>query len=196
MKRLCLIIVCSLSLVTSAWAVPVKFQWNSSTGAVAGYKLHQGTTSGAYTSSQDVPGTGTTGTMEMDLAASRYVAATAYDAAKRESAYSNEILCHPVIVTSTTGGLVSPSTSFFVQQGRSATLTVTPNTGYRVLSVKVDGTAIAAPYTITNVSKRTTVDVQFDLLPPGAPSMLEVAQQISATLDRIDEKLATLIELR
>ncbi len=196
MKRFILLVVCSVFLATSAWAIPVKFQWNASTGAVAGYKLHQGTVSGTYTSSQDVPGTGTTGTMEMDPVASRYVAATAYDAAKRESAFSNEILCHPVVVTSNTGGLVSPNGSFFVQQGRSVTLMVTPSTGNRILTVKVDGNPIEAPYTITNVSKRTTVDVQFDLLPPGAPSMLDLVQQISATLDRIDEKLATLIDLK
>lgn len=113
----------------SVWAVPVKFQWNASTGAVAGYRLHQGTTSGTYTSSQDVPGTGTMGTMEMDPDASRYVAATAYDSAKRESAFSNEILCHPVVVSSTAGGTISPSETFFVQDGRSVTFTVTPDHG-------------------------------------------------------------------
>jgi hypothetical protein len=177
-----------------ALAVPVKFQWNASTGTVAGYRLYQGTVSGTYTTNVTVPGTGTTGTMDMDPAASRYVAATAYDSANRESAFSNEILCHPVVVTASAGGTVSPSGSFFAQNGKDVTLTVTPDLTHRVLSVTVDGRALSAPYVITGVSKRTAVDVQFDPLPPSPPTLFQVVQQIATALDRIDGRLAALMD--
>ena len=63
----------------NAQATQVNFQWNASTGSVAGYKLYKGTVSGTYVSSVTIAGTGTTGSMDLDPAASHYVAATAYD---------------------------------------------------------------------------------------------------------------------
>jgi hypothetical protein len=92
-----------------AYATQVNFQWNASTGAVSWYKLYQGTVSGTYTTNVTIAGTGTTGSMDLDPSASRYVAATSYDAGSRESAFSNEILCHPVLVSASSGGSILPT---------------------------------------------------------------------------------------
>lgn len=162
--------VCLLAFAAEAGAVPVKFQWNASSGQVAGYKLYQGTQSGKYLSSATFPGTATTATMDLDPAASRYVAATAYDSSQRESAFSNEILCHPVVASAATGGTLSPSGTFFAQNGGSVTFTLIPNSGYRVSALTVNGNSVgtATSYTLTGITAKTTVVATFEPVPAGS----------------------------
>ncbi|MHC1745388.1 MAG: PKD domain-containing protein [Syntrophobacteraceae bacterium] len=154
----------------SAQATLVNFQWNASTGAVAGYKLYQGTTSGSYDllKTTTVPGTGTTGSMDLEPAASHYVAAKAYDSSQRESAFSNEILCHPVTVTAGAGGAISPGGTFFAQNASNVTFTLTPNSGYRVNSLLVNGTSVGGvtSYTVSGITSGTTVSAVFEPIPP------------------------------
>lgn len=157
-----------LGFAQTAYAVPVRFQWNASSGSVQGYKLYQGVQTGTYLSSTPFPGTGTTGTMELDPSASRYVAATAYDSSNRESAFSNEILCHPVTATATTGGTISPSGAFFVQNGNNVTFTITPSSGYRLTALQVGdqyptitATSSQTTYTVSGVNKLTNVVATF-----------------------------------
>jgi len=62
--------------------------------------------------------------------------------------------------------------SFTVDNGSSATLTLTPNSGYRVKSVVVNGTDVTASvvnnkYTISDINKNTTVSVTFEVIPPN-----------------------------
>ncbi len=76
----------------------VRFQWNASSGAVAGYALDAGLASGTYDPllQSDIPGTGTTGSMDLPgikQGVVYYVAARAYDTLRRYSAFSNEIMC-------------------------------------------------------------------------------------------------------
>ena len=167
-------ILAGLALVfgfaSNANAVAVKFQWNASTGSVAGYKLYQGVQSGTYLTSVRFSGTGTTGTMDLDPAASRYVAATAYDSSEKESAFSNEILCHPVTASAGTGGTIAPSGDFFVQNGNSVTFTITPSSGYKLVGLSVNGvartdvvsTASVSTYTVSGLSTKTRVVAAFE----------------------------------
>jgi hypothetical protein len=161
-----------LGFAATAHATQVRFQWNASTGSVAGYKLYQGTRSGTYLSSVTFPGTGTSGVMDLDPAASRYVAATAYDSKNKESAYSNEILCHPVTVSAGANGTISPSGTFFVQNGNTVNFAIRPNAGYRVKSLTVNGVSFG---TLTSyplaVSVKSNVSVAFETIPtPPADS--------------------------
>ena len=60
--------------------------------------------------------------------------------------------------------------SFTVNEGTSATLTFTPNSNYQIGSVKVDGVDVTSSvsnnqYTISNISKNTTVSVTFEVKP-------------------------------
>ncbi len=163
-------LVLLFGFASSADAVAVKFQWNASTGSVAGYKLYQGVQSGTYLTSTKFSGTGTTGTMDLDPAASRYVAATAYDSSDRESAFSNEILCHPVTASAGTGGTITPSGDFFVQNGNSVTFTITPNSGYKLVGLSVNGvartdvvsTSSVSTYTVSGLSTKTRVVAAFE----------------------------------
>ena len=61
--------------------------------------------------------------------------------------------------------------SFTVNDGASATVTFTPDTGYRIASVEVNGTDVTSKvssnkYTISNITANTTLAVTFEAIPP------------------------------
>ena len=62
------------------------------------------------------------------------------------------------------GGSISPSGSVKADEGSDLPITITPDTGYKISSVTVDGTDVGAvnTYTITNISKDVTVSVTFE----------------------------------
>ena len=60
-------------------------------------------------------------------------------------------------------------TSFTVNEGTNATITFSPDNGCRVKTVKVNNTAVAVSnnqYTVSNISRNTTVEVEFEEIPP------------------------------
>ena len=61
------------------------------------------------------------------------------------------------------GGSISPSGSVSVREGRDQTFTITPDKGYAVANVKIDGKSIGAAksYTFENVSRTHTIEVIF-----------------------------------
>ena len=56
--------------------------------------------------------------------------------------------------------------NYTVNEGTSATITFTPDDGYRIKSLKVDGSAVTAStsYTVT-VNANTTIEVEFEAIP-------------------------------
>ena len=58
---------------------------------------------------------------------------------------------------------ISPSGSVSVREGRDQTFTITPDKGYAVANVKIDGESIGAvkSYTFENVSKAHAIEVIF-----------------------------------
>ena len=74
------------------------------------------------------------------------------------------------------------TTTFTVNEGNSATITFTPDDGYRIAVVKVDGTDVTSKvsgnkYTISGILTNTTVEVVFEAEQSG----IDVTQYISAT---------------
>ena len=62
------------------------------------------------------------------------------------------------------------SQTFSVEEGTNATITFTPDTGYRIKSVKKNGTDVTSSvsnnkYTVSNISANTTVAVVFEEIP-------------------------------
>jgi len=56
------------------------------------------------------------------------------------------------------------TSSFTMNQGSSATITFTPDNGYRIKAVKVNNSAVSVSnnqYTIGNITKNTTIEVEF-----------------------------------
>ena len=62
-----------------------------------------------------------------------------------------------------TGGSITPSGNVSVREGRDKTFTITPDKGYAVANVKIDGKSIGAvkSYTFENVRRTHTIEVIF-----------------------------------
>ena len=62
-----------------------------------------------------------------------------------------------------TGGSITPSGNVSVREGRDKTFTITPDKGYAVANVKIDGKSIGAvkSYTFKNVRRNHTIEVSF-----------------------------------
>ena len=62
-----------------------------------------------------------------------------------------------------TGGTISPSGAVSVSGGSNQTFTITPNTGYRIADVLVDGSSVGtvSSFTFTNVSSSHTIVASF-----------------------------------
>ena len=81
---------------------------------------------------------------------------------KRQSSGSNYSY-YTIKATAGTGGSISPSGNVSVREGRDQTFTITPDKGYAVANVKIDGKSIGAvkSYTFENVRRTHTIEVIF-----------------------------------
>lgn len=70
---------------------------------------------------------------------------------------------YTIKATAGAGGSISPSGNVSVREGRDQTFTITPDKGYAVANVKIDGKSIGAAksYTFENVSRTHTIKVIF-----------------------------------
>ena len=84
-------------------------------------------------------------------------------------------------------GTISPSGSVNVKEGESQDFKITPNEGYEIGSLKVDGAEVENPsdtYTFTNVTSDHTIDVSFKeqaVVPPAIekPKITKQPQPVS-----------------
>ena len=70
---------------------------------------------------------------------------------------------YTIKATAGAGGSISPSGDVSVREGRDQTFTITPDKGYAVANVKIDGKSIGAvkSYTFENVRRTHTIEVIF-----------------------------------
>ena len=70
---------------------------------------------------------------------------------------------YTIKATAGTGGSISPSGNVSVREGRDQTFTITPDKGYAVSNVKIDGRSIGVvkSYTFENVKRAYTIEVSF-----------------------------------
>ena len=70
---------------------------------------------------------------------------------------------YTITATAGTDGSISPSGDVSVREGRDQTFAITPDKGYAVANVKIDGKSIGAvkSYTFENVSRTHTIEVIF-----------------------------------
>ena len=70
---------------------------------------------------------------------------------------------YTIKATAGTGGSISPSGNVSVREGGDQTFTITPDKGYAVANVKIDGKSIGAvkSYTFENVRRTHTIEVIF-----------------------------------
>ena len=91
---------------------------------------------------------------------------TTINAATTITATFNTSIVTTYSITATvsgTGGAISPSGTSSVSSGGSKTFTITPQTGYRIASVIVDGKSVGAVtnYTFSNVTANHTITATF-----------------------------------
>ena len=70
---------------------------------------------------------------------------------------------YTITASAGTGGSISPSAGINVQSGANQTFTVTPNSGYQIANVTVDGVSKGAisSYTFSSVSANHTITASF-----------------------------------
>ena len=70
---------------------------------------------------------------------------------------------YTIKATAGTGGSISPNGNVSVREGSDRTFTITPDKGYAVANVKIDGRSIGAvkSYTFENVRRNHTIEVSF-----------------------------------
>jgi len=72
-----------------------------------------------------------------------------------------------ITASSGTGGTISPSGSVSVNSGSSQTFTITPNFGYQISAVTVNGSSVGTvpTYTFSNVTSNGTISAAFSQIP-------------------------------
>jgi hypothetical protein len=95
--RGCLVRACVVSLLlaislVASHAAEVRLEWDRvNDGSVAGYRVYYGTTSRTYTNSVDAGAESATMVRELQDGSRYYFAAVAYNQARKESPYSDEV---------------------------------------------------------------------------------------------------------
>jgi uncharacterized repeat protein (TIGR02543 family) len=118
---LVLIFLTAVLNLQPAQAAQVTLAWDPNTDpAVMGYKLYWGTQSQTYALLADVGNTTTQTVADLQPGTTYSFAATAYDAAKAESAYSNEVSYTAPVCTYS----LTPSSATLTEAGGTGTLTV------------------------------------------------------------------------
>ena len=74
---------------------------------------------------------------------------------------------HTIVATAGTGGSITPSGNVTVGDGSSQSFTITPESGYQIKDVKVDGASVGAvaTYPFTNVTADHTIEAEFEVIP-------------------------------
>ncbi len=77
-----------------------------------------------------------------------------------------------ITVTAGTGGSISPKGLVIVEEGKDQTFTITPDSGYEIRELKVDGTSIGAvsSYTFTRVTGDHSIYAVFQLKKEPTPT--------------------------
>ena len=70
---------------------------------------------------------------------------------------------YTITASASAGGTISPSGSVLLDNGANQSFTITPDTGYSIASLTVDGSGVtpASPFTFTNVTANHTISASF-----------------------------------
>ncbi len=93
---------------------------------------------------------------------------------------------HTVAITSTSGGTVEPSGAVEVLDGGSLTLSISPNSGYRLSALYVDGARVASgigSYTLTDIVSDRTVHAVFTRNGGGGGTVTPYLVGIEVTME-------------
>lgn len=163
MKALALAIAVLIALPCAA---QVTLTWEPVTDA-AGYKLYHGTESNVYGYVVDVGSTTNYSYTGLVGGYTYYFSGSSYDSAGFEGSLSAEVSYIPTIwgvyASAYPGGTISPSGLTSVTNGGSQTYEITPNSGYKIRFIEVDGKRIYSrnTYTFSNVTANHVITAYF-----------------------------------
>ena len=109
-------------------------------------------------------GTGLTGENNLTVTIEKgSIGNRAYTAHWRYNGSGHSYSYYTIKATAGTGGSISPSGNVSVREGRDRTFTITPDKGYAISNVKIDGKSIGAvkSYTFKNVRRNHAIEVIF-----------------------------------
>jgi hypothetical protein len=91
-----------------------------------------------------------------------------------QTSVPQDITLYTITASAGTGGSISPSGTVRIPSGTSATFTITPMSGYSILSVTVDGSSAGAvtSYAFSNVVSSHTISVTFK---PPMPTFISIS---------------------
>jgi hypothetical protein len=195
--------VISPNAITLTWSPSVQ-----GTYQIGGYAIYRGVSSGGELPTPIATVSGNT-TTYMDTNVSQqityyyYVKAFDNQNPPNYSQPSNEISAKietfTITATAGQGGTISPSGSVSVVSGSSQIFTITPNVGYKIKDVKVDGTSVGSvnTYTFTNVTSNHTIEVTFEIITYTINASSNIGGSISPsgliTVNYGDSKTFTII---
>ena len=147
--------------------------WDAAAGSnVAGYKVYYGTSSRDYTSVVNAGAQTSVTLTNLTDGETYYVAAKTYDSNGNQSDYSTELVLHNVNASAGQGGTISPDGSVAVTDRGSQIFTFTPDSGFYVTNVTVDGASVGSPktYTFYKVTASHTIQAFFSRTAPAGAS--------------------------
>ncbi len=187
------VILLILTGISSAAAAQVSLAWDPSSPKPDGYRLYQRTTGTSYNyDSPSWAGPTASCTISNLSDGTQYYFVVRAYTGTTESGDSNEVayktaaaatptpaptpsptptpapaavtpVTYTITASAGTNGTISPSGGRSVSSGGSATYTITPNSGYHITSVTVDGASVGvvASYTFSNVNANHTISANF-----------------------------------
>ena len=150
----------------------IDLTWNANTEAyLGGYKIYHRAASEVSYRTPVIVGTVSSQQLTgLSNGTKYYIAISSMNAVGVESAKCSAIAVTPrapsmITATVGTGGAISPTGGVSVPYGTDQSFTITPNEGYHVLKVLVDGVSVGAvtSFTFTNVIKAHTIAASFAL---------------------------------
>ena len=188
------------SLAANVFAATASLSWNAPTnytdGTPAtglGYIIYTGSTSGNYSETLDVGNVTSYTVSNLGDSTTYYFVVKAYDTTGNSSGYSNQVsyttptppptAYYTISAAAGSGGSITPSGSVAISKGLSQTFAITPNSGYTIAGVTVDGAAVGAvpSYTISNVTANHTLSATFTSTAFGSPTCANPPVRLSGT---------------
>jgi hypothetical protein len=101
---------------------------------------------------------------------------------------------YTITVSAGSNGAISPAGAISVTSGQSKTFSITPNSGYEIDTVMVNGTNIGAvtTYTFSNVTNSQTINATFRAIPPTPPPA-PIINSVTATRVNITSVTFTVV---
>jgi len=149
----------------------INLSWNpNGETSLGGYKLYYGTSPGSYTTPVLLGKVTSYKLTGLNNGQTYYLALSSMNTVGVESARTTEVVVTPHqsnTITASAGshGKISPSGDVTVPIGTDKTFTITPDEGYRIADVRVDGDSVGAVsnYTFQNVIVDHTIVASFTI---------------------------------